>query len=43
MLAPLTATYFHRPMGVGKTTPSLVTCVQPGGSEVELVEKGVKP
>src|SRR5258708_10923929 len=39
MLAPVTGTYFHRPMGVGKTAPSLVTCVHADGSEVELVVK----
>ncbi|MGO8675479.1 MAG: HipA family kinase [Limisphaerales bacterium] len=32
-------TCFHRPMGVGKTAPSLITCVQPDGSHVELVVK----
>lgn len=39
MLTPVTATTFHRPMGVGKTAPSLVTCVSADGSEVELVVK----
>lgn len=39
MLSPVTATYFHRPMGVGKTAPSLVTYVQADGSHVELVVK----
>jgi hypothetical protein len=39
MLARVTATYFHRPMGVGKTAPSLVTCLHADGSEVELVVK----
>jgi hypothetical protein len=39
MLTPLTATYFHRPMGVGRTAPALVTCVHADGSEVELVVK----
>ena len=39
MLTPVTATCFHRPMGVGKTAPSLVTCVQADASKVELVVK----
>src|SRR5487761_2630511 len=39
MFKPVTATTFHRPMGVGKTAPSLVTCVSADGSEVELVVK----
>ena len=28
MLTPVTAIQFHRPMGVGKTAPSLMTCAQ---------------
>lgn len=39
MLTPVTAIQFHRPMGVGKTAPSLVTCAQDDGKQVELVVK----
>ena len=39
MLTPVTANCFHRPMGVGKTVPSLVTCVEEDGKQVELVVK----
>lgn len=39
MLTPVTATIFHRPMGVGKTAPSLVTCAQKDGDDVELIVK----
>jgi hypothetical protein len=39
MLKPVTAIQFHRPMGVGKTAPSLVTCVHDDGKREELVVK----
>jgi hypothetical protein len=39
MLTPVTAIQFHRPMGVGKTAPSLLTCQQDDGKQVELVVK----
>ena len=39
MLNPVTAVCFHRPMGVGKTTPSLISCAQVDGGQVELVVK----
>ena len=39
MLTPVTAIQFHRPMGVGKTAPSLITCAQDDGKQVELVVK----
>lgn len=41
MLTPVTAIQFHRPMGVGKTAPSLGTCEQDDGKQVELVIKFV--
>lgn len=39
MLEPVAAAQFHRPMGVGKTTPSLLTCTRQAGGQVELVVK----
>ena len=39
MLTPVTAIQFHGPMGVGKTAPSLGTCEQADGKQVELVIK----
>ena len=39
MLAPVTAVQFHKPMGVGKTAPSLVTCGQEDQTDVEVVVK----
>lgn len=39
MLSPVTANQFHRPMGVGKTAPSLVTCARADGRSEELVVK----
>ena len=39
MLSSVTAIQFHRPMGVGKTAPSLVTCARADGRSEELVVK----
>ncbi len=39
MLARITATEFIRPMKTGKTTPSLLVCERPDGTEVEVVAK----
>jgi hypothetical protein len=39
MLTPVTAICFHKPMGGGKTAPSLVSCLQEDGSVMELVVK----
>lgn len=39
MFAPVTATCFHRVMGVGKTAPSLVTCEDADQKSLELVVK----
>jgi len=39
MLKPVTAIQFHRPMGVGKTAPSLVTCADDDGKPEELIVK----
>lgn len=39
MLKPVTAIQFHRPMGVGKTAPSLMTCALGDGKQEELVVK----
>lgn len=39
MLKTVTAIQFHKPMGVGKTAPSLLTCVDDEGNQIELVVK----
>ncbi len=39
MLEVVTAARFDKPMGVGKTTPALVTCDREDGREVEVVVK----
>lgn len=39
MLKSVTAIQFHRPMGTGKTAPSLVTCIHDDGKQEELIVK----